>query len=116
MSRGGDRRHLVHVQAQAPNAGLGTLSAPAAQWRTVFSTKASISQLSGRELLAAQAINVEISHQIGVIYRPEWANPKLAASYRILFGSRVFNIHMVDNVDERNRDVLIQASEGLNDG
>lgn len=114
MDRAGGRRHQIQVQER--RAGRDTLGGQVAAWSTIFSTKASITALSGRELMAAQAVRAEVSHQIGAIYRPEWANPIRAAGYRILFGSRIFNIHSVVNVGEQNRDVLIMASEGLNDG
>lgn len=115
MERAGDRRHLVEVQKKsAAQDSFG--DEQSAAWSTLFSTKAGIQALSGRELMAAQAIQSEVSHQISVVYRPEWANPKVSAAYRIVLGARIFNIHSAVNVDERNREVLILASEGLNDG
>lgn len=114
MNRAGDRRHLVQVQKR--NTQGNDDGSPSSDWVAIFSTKASIEALSGRELMAAQALQSEVSHQINVVYRPEWANPKQSASYRILLGTRIFNIHSAYNVDERNREVLIMASEGLNDG
>lgn len=114
MDRAGDRRHLVQVQKR--NAQDNDDGSPAKDWVTLFSTKAAIQALSGRELMAAQAVQSEVSHQINVIYRPEWAKPKQSATYRIVLGARIFNIHSAYNVEERNREVLIMASEGLNDG
>ena len=34
---------------------------------------------------------------------------------RILFGTREFNIHSVDNVDEMNRELVVIAEEGISD-
>jgi head-tail adaptor len=114
MERAGNRRHQVQVQAPADEQD--ALGAPTRRWKTLFSTLVGITPLSGRELLAAQAAHAEASHQISGVYRPEWRNPTRAASYRIVYGNRIFNIHSVQNVEERGRDVLIVASEGMNEG
>lgn len=114
MARSGERRHQVLVQARV--ADKDALGAEVVAWKTLFPTIVGITALSGRELLAAQAVHAEISHQIEATYRPEWASPVRAASYRIVKGGRIFNIHSAQNVDERNREVLIMASEGMNDG
>ncbi|HJV73166.1 MAG TPA: phage head closure protein [Noviherbaspirillum sp.] len=110
----GKRRHLIEVQERSTETD--AFGESLTTWATLFSTQAGISPLSGRELFAAQAINVEITHQIEVLYRPEWANPKRAAAYRILFRGRIFDIKSAINVDERNREVQIFTSEGLNNG
>jgi SPP1 family predicted phage head-tail adaptor len=114
MDRAGNRRHLVQVQKRSDDED--SFGGQLTTWATLFSTKVGIEALSGRELMAAQAVQSEVTHQISAVYRPEWANPKTSASYRIVLGSRIFNIHSALNVDERNRELLILASEGLNDG
>jgi SPP1 family predicted phage head-tail adaptor len=75
-----------------------------------------VSPVSGRELLAAQAVQSEVTHNISVRYRPELQNPKDVAAMRILFGSRVFDINASMNQDERNCLVVIQAKEAINNG
>jgi SPP1 family predicted phage head-tail adaptor len=114
MGRAGNRRHQVQVQQRVT--GKDALGAPVHNWTTLFNTTVGITPLSGRELMAAQAIRAEATHNIEASYRAEWANPVRACGYRILFGERIFNIQHVQNVDERNREVLIIATEGLNDG
>jgi SPP1 family predicted phage head-tail adaptor len=114
MARAGNRRHIVQVQAKTTDRD--ALGGAAQAWSTQFSTRVGITPLSGRELLAAQAIHAEASHRIEGVFRPEWADPVRAAGYRILFGTRIFNIHDVQNVEERNRDIEIVASEGMNEG
>jgi SPP1 family predicted phage head-tail adaptor len=75
-----------------------------------------IAALSGRELMAAQAVQSEVSHQIELRYHPLLAIPKDVAAMRIVFGTRIFNIHSAVTLDERRREMRILASEGLNDG
>jgi SPP1 family predicted phage head-tail adaptor len=114
MAGAAKRRH--QVQVQAPSVGKDALGGASQSWTTLFSTAVAITPLSGRELVAAQAMHAEVTHKVEGTFRAEWANPVAAARFRIVFGTRVFNIHDVQNVEERNRDVLITVSEGLNDG
>lgn len=85
-------------------------------WVDAFSCRADIDALSGRELMAAQAVQSSVSHTITVRYRPELQNPKDVAAMRILYGTRVFDIHEAINEDERNRVVSILAEEGVSNG
>lgn len=85
-------------------------------WSDVAQVRAEIIPLSGRELLAAQAVRSELSHQITVRYASFLADPLEVAKMRILYGTRRFNIHSANNLDELNRQVTLLVSEGLNDG
>ena len=72
--------------------------------------------MSGRALLAAQAVKSELSHEITLRYRAEFANPISASEMRAVYNGRYFNIHAVMNKDERNRELTLMCSEGLNNG
>jgi len=79
---------------------------------------ADIQPLTGRELLAAQAVNSETTHEITVRYHPRLANPVEVAGMRAVYAAgngvvRFFNLLAAMNVDERNRQIVIKASEGL---
>lgn len=107
------RRRLVIEQRSTSQ---DTAGEPVATWTTVATVWGDIAPISGRELLTAQAINTEISHQITIRYQAALADSKIMAGRRISYGGRYFNIHAVMNEDERNRVLMILASEGLNDG
>lgn len=77
---------------------------------------ADLESLAGRELQLAQAINAEVTHRVTVRYHPQLANPVSVAAMRIVYGARIFNILASMNVDERNREIELMASEGLNQG
>jgi SPP1 family predicted phage head-tail adaptor len=83
---------------------------------------AGINPITGREQFSADATQAEVSHIISVRYRDIFADPKTVAAMRALYkprGSdvvRIFNIHACLNVDERNFDVQLLCSEGLNAG
>lgn len=85
-------------------------------WTTAFTVWGEIEPISGRELLAAQAVQSDVTHTVTVRYRSELAVPKVVAAMRIMYGTRIFNITSGMNEDERNRLVTLQVSEGANLG
>lgn len=110
----GALRHVVTIQTRTTTVdGWGQQSTA---WTDVISARAAIRPLSGRELFSAQAVQSEVSHEIRIRYRSELDVPRTGAALRVLFGSRVFDVHAVLNVDERDREMRILASEGLTNG
>jgi SPP1 family predicted phage head-tail adaptor len=67
---------------------------------------ASLEPLSGRELLNAQQIVSDSTHQITM--RHTW---KIGHRDQILFGSRIFEVDFISNIDERNIELVILAHE-----
>lgn len=68
--------------------------------------------LSGRELIAAQAVQSKVSTRIRTQYRPGFK-----AAMRGLLGGEVFNIEAVIlDPNSRNRDVTLLCSSGVNEG
>ncbi|MFP3564695.1 phage head closure protein [Paraburkholderia sp. SIMBA_030] len=114
LVRGGNLRHRLTFQVKS--ASQDDLGQPRNVWADAFKCWGEVSPMSGRELLAAQAVQAEVTHTISVRYRPELQNPKDVAAMRVLFGSRVFDINASMNQDERNRLVMLQAKEGINNG
>jgi SPP1 family predicted phage head-tail adaptor len=111
--RAGDLRHRVTFQRRST---IEDDNGETAGWVDVVTVHASVSPLSGRELLTAQTMNAEISHQVVVRFHSALSAPIKVAAMRILFGDRVFNVHTCMNVDERNRELIMMAAEGLTDG
>ena len=87
-----------------------------ATWTDVATAWAEVTPLSGRELIAAQAVASETSHQITLRWQPAFVDPKRVAARRIVFNGRQFNINAAINEDERNRMLTLLVSEGLNEG
>jgi len=112
--RSGDMCHRVTIQA--PVITTGEIGGEVKTWQTVATVPASITPTSGRERLAAAAIQSEVSHTILIRWKGIFADPKVIATMRILYGTRIFNIHDSQNVEEGNRIILLSASEGLNHG
>jgi SPP1 family predicted phage head-tail adaptor len=104
------------VSIQQRSATIDALGDISDSWTTLITAHAEVRPLSARELFAAQATQSQVSHQVTVRYRPELATPQAAATYRVLFGARVFDVHGVMNIDERNREIRMMCSEGLSNG
>jgi SPP1 family predicted phage head-tail adaptor len=66
---------------------------------------ARILPVSGREYFNASGERAEVTHRIEINYRA------LAPRDRAVYGSRVFDIKSVINVEERNRDLLLMCTE-----
>lgn len=112
--RAGNLRHRVQIQARREDQD--DSGQPVVGWTVIAPVWANIAPLSGRELLAAQAVHAEITHQLQIRWQRQFSNPIVMASYRIVYGDRIFNIHASVDPDERRRDLVISCSEGLNDG
>jgi SPP1 family predicted phage head-tail adaptor len=112
--RSGTLRKRVQLQQRATTQD--TFGSQLQSWTTIATLWADIEILNGRALMAAQAVNIEISHTITVRYQSLFYDPKVVAAYRILYNNRIFNIHWMENVEERNAIVVLTVSEGLNNG
>ena len=88
-------RHYIDLQsATASQDGYGEESKV---WATDESIFAQIQPLRGQQLLEYQQINAELTHRI-IIRHTSNATPEK----RIKFGTRIFDINVVRNIDERN--------------
>lgn len=103
--RFGELRHSVQIQraTETRQANGGTTQA----FATTATVWAAIEPLSGRESWIGEQIRAIASHKITM----RWT--AVSAGNRLLFGSRVFNIVVVVNVDERNHTALLAVSEAL---
>jgi len=104
------------VAIQQRNAGQDAIGGQLETWVTIATVWAAIEPLTGRELLAAQSVQSEVTHQLVIRWQAIFANPKAIAAMRVVYGSRIFNITGALNQGERNRELLLLASEGLNQG
>ena len=89
-------------------------------WTDAVTTWGDVASLTGREMMAAQAVNIELSHTITIRYKPQFADPKVVAAMRVLWVkdgiTRLFNIQSASDDDERRKYMILMVYEGLNDG
>ena len=75
-------------------------------WGTVATVWAAIWPLTGKETLQSMQNSMEISHRIRIRYRSG-----ILSSYRILFGTRYFNIVSIINMNEDGRWIEMMCKE-----
>lgn len=105
-------RLLIQQRATSQDSVGGQLET----WTGVATVWAGIEPLNGRELLAAAAVQSELSHRITIRYRSDLSDPKTVAKMRGMYGTRIFNFSAAINTGENNVELVILASEGLNRG
>lgn len=112
MSRAGQYRHRVDIQdwTAVRDEQTGGFTE---QWVTVFpNVPARIAPASGREFLAAAAVQSEIVARIVIR-----ARPGLKAKQRVLHNGVIYNVHAWLPDQESGRDyVSAPVSTGVNDG
>jgi SPP1 family predicted phage head-tail adaptor len=96
--------HWVSVQRQA--AGQSASGQPNGAWVELAKEWAAIKPISGREYFNASGERAEITHTVELR-----AGGNYVPRDRIVYGSRVFNIKSVINVEERNRKLRLMVSE-----
>lgn len=89
-------RHTILLQQ--PVSGTDDFGEPQLAFETARRVRASIEPLRGREYFAAQQIHSEITHKIVLRYLPG-----LAATWRVRFGTRIFQIAAARNLNEQGR-------------
>lgn len=87
-------------------------------WSDIGTVWAEVKPLSGREKMRINAMVVEsqLTHQVTVRYLTLFLPSTTADAWRILFESRVFNITASWNVDEANKTIIFDCTEGSLDG
>jgi len=108
MQSGQLRKRLTIQQRSTAQDSYGQ---PLTAWADVATVWGAVEPLNGRELLAAEAVQSEITHQVVMRYRPG-----ITAKMRVLYGSRVFDIQNVLDENERHRMLTLLCLEGLTDG
>jgi len=87
-------------------------------WSDIGTVWAEVKPLSGREKMRTNAMVVEsqLTHQVTVRYSTLFLPSTTADAWRILFESRIFNITASWNVDEANKTIIFDCTEGSLDG
>jgi SPP1 family predicted phage head-tail adaptor len=103
--RAGKMRCRVHIQSQAATP-VGSRGQMTASWVDDYADWAEIVILSGREGEVARQLYAEATVRITLRYREGLTEKK-----RIRYGARFFQIGLVNNVEERNREHECLCSE-----
>ena len=77
-------------------------------WVTDVTRWAHIAPATGKELYAGEQVKAEVTHNVVIRYYSA-----MSTSKRILFGSRIFDVNFVKNVDERNEHMELLCKEAV---
>lgn len=105
-----------YVQIQQRGATRDTFGQQVETWITLKPVYAYIEALSGTERAAAQSISTDVSHRLTFRYDDIFADPRVVATYRVLYGTRIFDVNVMLNIDETNRTIQLLATEGMTYG
>ena len=108
MRAGEIRKRIVIEQRSTAQ---DTFGGQVTTWSVVATVWAGIRPMSGRELITAQAVQSEVTHQIIMRYQAG-----IAARMRVRHDGRLFNILAVLDQNERHRQLTLLCQEGLTDG
>lgn len=106
--RAGKLRHLVTINRYTPTTSAVTGEKLAGYTAATPQVWAEIVPLSGRELLNAQQIVTDSTHQIRMRY-----TANVSHRDQILFNGRTFEIDAMNNTDERNIELVMLAHEAV---
>ena len=100
----GQLRHRITVQqlSKARN----SMGEEEPGWTNFATRWASIEPISGREYFTAQQVNAEITHRVRMRYLKGMEN-----TMRFLYGTRIFQVKVIMNAEERNRELEILCTE-----
>jgi SPP1 family predicted phage head-tail adaptor len=107
--KAGSLRHQITIQTKT--ATTDAYGGPVDVWEDLETVWAAVEPLQGRELVTAQAVNAETTTRITIRYR-EGVTP----ANRIVFEGKYYNLLSVVDTDLKHREMIILASEGLNEG
>lgn len=98
----------------------GTFGQQTLGWTDLQTLWADIEAVSGAQLARSQSIYNMTSHHVTVRFQQVFADMKRVGSYRLVYvtagTTRYFDIGASMNDAERNRQITLLCSEGLNDG
>lgn len=114
MINAGELNKRVTLQRLTPNSpDRDQGGAPDSTWATLATVWAKIEPLRGREFMAAQEINSEVTGSIQIRYR---ADITLTTGDRVGYGTRYYDILAVVDPLEEHVEIILYVKEGVSDG
>lgn len=102
--RAGKLRHRLIVEAKETT--LGTRGQRTGSWTTCDTVWGEVVTLSGGERDQARQIYASATDTVRIRYRAD-----LTTENRFKFGSRILNIGHIDNIDQRNIEIVMLCGE-----
>jgi SPP1 family predicted phage head-tail adaptor len=108
----GTLRHKIQIQQASAAGDSRGRSVTPASWTTVLETRASIEGTNSRTFRMSFQNSTQVSRSTDCItIRWPGAAVDVKTGMRVLFGDNTFNIDAVDNVQRRNRKVVLACTQ-----
>lgn len=111
--RAGRLRHRLVLQQPVTSRDADT-NEKITVWTTVATVWGGIEPIKGKERVSAQELDAAYDVRLPMRYSSEISG--MDATWRATSGGRVYAFQSVINMDERNREIEVLASEGVQDG
>lgn len=107
----GSLRDQITIQQKSltPDPATGKLPVNGAAWSNLLTVMAKIRTLTQREVYQSGQIVGQVTHEIAM-YWPGISMP-IEGGMQVVFGNRIFLIQTPENVQERNRVLLLHCLE-----
>lgn len=102
----GKLRHRVEVQEDRPTTN--DFNEPEAGWRTVARRWAEVTQISGDDKLVRDQWRQTATHRVRIRFMAG-----LTVRHRLKHDGRYLHVLAIDNLDERDREMIITCEERL---
>ena len=103
----GKLRHWIDIQS--PSTSQTSTGSPTTTWTTFYSCMAKIDAMSSREVFQASQFTAEVSHVVTIRWPGDGVS--IQGGQQVLYCGRVFKLQTVENVQERNRILLLHCLE-----
>lgn len=107
--RAGRLRHVVVLQS--PGGSQNSIGQRDTLWTDVVTAKAGIEPMKASEIIAAAQNHMIVTHR--VVIRHDSLLDDMTNEWRVLFGTRAFDIQGIRNINERNRSYELLCNEGV---
>lgn len=85
-------------------------------WSDVATVWAHVHPLAGRELINAQSVYAEVTHNMVIRWQSQFNDPQTVAKMRVSYSGRRYNIGAAIHLEEGRRFIVLSCAEGLSDG
>lgn len=102
----GDLRHQITIQQMADTTDDYGTPVETDEWNTFATVWAAINPLTGREYIQTQNVIPDLTATIKIRYLPG-----VTTRMRVLYGTRVFDIKAVIDVEEHHREMQLMCAE-----
>ena len=106
MNSIGKMRYRVHLESPTSTVDAG--GGLAQTWARLASLYANIKPISGTETFRQGKVSSDTTHELTIRYRAD-----INTKYRLCYGTRVFSIQSILNLDERDRFLKLSCKEGI---